>query len=1737
MSSFQGSSQPYEQKLEKLQRYLPFLRKMITKLERTHDPARAAQLQKMKHLLGILTDSSRKLKYELLVKCEEVLQKLHDKIEGESDDDVMEVPRPPEPPRHLLYPESEWERPSPPRDTQNSTPSSSGMRPVDDIPTHSPPLSSFVERISMSSPTNFNDMDQPRSPSPEVVAQIPGAFAGGDREDKKFERGREILRKLMVGMSKTLDETGVESPSEMDSQSKGPKIIPLERTSSETPDTEPPADDEEDCVAGSNSSNRPAVSHSAVVSDASDHGDAYNPEDEWGELRKKPAFMPSFMVKPPLSKEDLEELNRDLGTGTSSEKVRSQEAERQAPESHRTFSERRWEAGGKADGDRREKTGGSRSEERGHSTTKNRVVKKGETLAEAQRRQFEDWKRAEIEKCRERRKKQKAEMKHSSHSRTHHDPAKSSSHAHKRHQSGDHASSHRLEVSSKSKSPSKSGAGVKNVSGKDMDRSKTSSVIDAAGEGTSKAGLSKDPRMKSTMSKESAKKIDPTLEKVSEQLKKYSVQDLMKTVQQTMSPVAKKDVPVNDLDATYRCLLIRNLPPKTLRQDIFRFFQGFGMVELVLEVDFSFACTGIAYAQLVDHAEAKRAKQELAEKTVHGKGVKIAPCADAIFKEAKRTYEQDMNAREDQYAKRQNIQSQPAPVSPTIQYPRQPQPPMGYQQQQYPSHVHGVRSLRPPHVAGMGFGPRPPAPGLLGYSPQHASQLGLLHHHPRFPQHGGGPRNQAPARPPPGKHNFYNPYDAQPGQAAKHLPSKDDPRRAAKMTLEEQKKQKLEKELEILRRHKEERDKRKQLEKPARNNMPLILQKPVSKPATVPQSSHKAASLGSFKIPKLKRPDSVEESVAAKEDPEPLDKTESGMDEKQPMTCHQEDTVSSTVDTDDLLGKKKRKRTRLVVMSDSDSESEAGKSTVSKASGVHVQTEQERPERSDGDVAEETEQVEAPKERRSSRRLGKAAERTKGKEEVRENMPAVQDQNLSEEESEEERCQVGRSEASDKADDVTNVLAKKPVLLLTRARTNAERAAMANKSEVKVDETTGSDTLGNNLAETSTTDVTDVLSPDVEAPVASTDSNVKSSMPVPEEVVKKNEKEPRIEPDECEYCPYSGKKVIRHYVVSHPGKPISVRLNKEALETTLGEELGPSDDSARAPLSQELENKLMNDDLSWIPPSLMFDDSVACLYCKFTALNKRHMLQHIADHLQTGTSAPEQYSIKCRFCKVKSVSTHEMFDHISSHTGEYRYSCRYCGYRVFRMYFLKVHMANVHKGCQMDNIAIEEVDIGNGWVYGYACKLCGFVQLHERNVKKHMNDCHAGSLAYAKVNMSTKGPPIDISKKVSDALKRRKAEDEKRAAAQPPPIQDMDVFVVGEEWLNEESNLKQSRKADMDALLARHVDRLALAARQDCSKFMAKLENPEETPMEYLEIMRKQRLLERAKSEDQVSQEVEKEEEEKKNDIESDAEGSEFQEEGEESPIEVPPLALTLQELKSAEPSDTSEFGYQVTLKLARALRLQSMGSKSEPGAAAANISAIAVKQEPLDVFSAESDARATEGLNSMTDDLESLMNDFDQFEQEQQSRPKLRIRKLSGDMLSSDDTGAGTGLMISSVMSLTGGSEADPGLSAGAGGSAGKAAELFSFPPGGERRPWKYFLTLKDQSKVMRLMFHMHHKSAYKCNAVHCSLTTNNGTLFKLHLRNHEKCDVCAPNEAAYTCMNTRLVCVYCGYKGDDLA
>ncbi len=52
----------YERKLKELRTYVPFLTKMIDKLEKAGDKSKEAQLQKMKSLKQILTATDKKLR-------------------------------------------------------------------------------------------------------------------------------------------------------------------------------------------------------------------------------------------------------------------------------------------------------------------------------------------------------------------------------------------------------------------------------------------------------------------------------------------------------------------------------------------------------------------------------------------------------------------------------------------------------------------------------------------------------------------------------------------------------------------------------------------------------------------------------------------------------------------------------------------------------------------------------------------------------------------------------------------------------------------------------------------------------------------------------------------------------------------------------------------------------------------------------------------------------------------------------------------------------------------------------------------------------------------------------------------------------------------------------------------------------------------------------------------------------------------------------------------------------------------------------------------------------------------------------------------------------------------------------------------------------------------------------------------------------------------------------------------
>ncbi|KAK3914018.1 DNA transposase [Frankliniella fusca] len=126
-SSDEPGGHAYEEKLTKLQKYLPFLNDTIARLESSKDKVRASQLGKMKNLQQLLTSQKQKMKIETLDRCEEVLKKLQEKLKSPLASDKVE-------PRNIVKtePEDVMESPaSPPQVDLNPTKSAPKIIPVE----------------------------------------------------------------------------------------------------------------------------------------------------------------------------------------------------------------------------------------------------------------------------------------------------------------------------------------------------------------------------------------------------------------------------------------------------------------------------------------------------------------------------------------------------------------------------------------------------------------------------------------------------------------------------------------------------------------------------------------------------------------------------------------------------------------------------------------------------------------------------------------------------------------------------------------------------------------------------------------------------------------------------------------------------------------------------------------------------------------------------------------------------------------------------------------------------------------------------------------------------------------------------------------------------------------------------------------------------------------------------------------------------------------------------------------------------------------------------------------------------------------------------------------------------------------------------------------------------------------------------------------------------------------------
>jgi hypothetical protein len=111
----------YNKKLESLQQYIPFLNNMIVQLRDPRKKNREQQLTKMVSLHSMITDKKKKLKLETLIKCEDVILKLYDKVKSGSHSQgppQRSTPMSASTPFSPITPSS----PSPPRDIPKTKP-------------------------------------------------------------------------------------------------------------------------------------------------------------------------------------------------------------------------------------------------------------------------------------------------------------------------------------------------------------------------------------------------------------------------------------------------------------------------------------------------------------------------------------------------------------------------------------------------------------------------------------------------------------------------------------------------------------------------------------------------------------------------------------------------------------------------------------------------------------------------------------------------------------------------------------------------------------------------------------------------------------------------------------------------------------------------------------------------------------------------------------------------------------------------------------------------------------------------------------------------------------------------------------------------------------------------------------------------------------------------------------------------------------------------------------------------------------------------------------------------------------------------------------------------------------------------------------------------------------------------------------------------------------------------------
>lgn len=178
----------------------------------------------------------------------------------------------------------------------------------------------------------------------------------------------------------------------------------------------------------------------------------------------------------------------------------------------------------------------------------------------------------------------------------------------------------------------------------------------------------------------------------------------------------------------------------------------------------------------------------------------------------------------------------------------------------------------------------------------------------------------------------------------------------------------------------------------------------------------------------------------------------------------------------------------------------------------------------------------------------------------------------------------------------------------------------------------------------------------------------------------------------CLLCFFTGKNIVHHYKLSHPGKEILIsRLRAADAQSAIQDAKDNDAEASLKPLTEQT--------------------------CRFT----------------------------CRVCPfftegAAKVAMEAFYEHCTTHTGEYRFRCNCCPYQAVAKSSMRTHYYKVCRKLKdtfNESITEDEIPDENR-IYGYLCSRCNYIQLKKRNVEDHIELWHQENAKadVIKVNMS-----------------------------------------------------------------------------------------------------------------------------------------------------------------------------------------------------------------------------------------------------------------------------------------------------------------------------------------------------------------------------------------------------------------